>query len=81
MEVPLLGIELELELPSYATATAMHDQSYMTLHHSSWQLWNFNQMSTARYHTHVLTDSSCVHYLGAMTGTPSISFLLWFEEH
>ena len=63
MEVPLLGIELELELSSYATATAMQDQSYMTLHHSSWQLWNFNQISTSMYHTHVLTDSSFVHYL------------------
>ena len=36
MEVPRLGVELELKLPAYATATAMPDPShiydYTTVH-------------------------------------------------
>ena len=38
MEVPRLGVELELRLPAYTTATAMPDPSRVyNLHHSSWQ--------------------------------------------
>ena len=36
MEVPRLGVELELKLPAYTTATAMLDRSHLcNLHHSS----------------------------------------------
>ena len=35
MEVPRLGVELELQLPAYTTATAMRDPSQVyDLHHS-----------------------------------------------
>ena len=38
MEVPRLGVELEPQLSSYATATAMWYLSHLCdLHHSSWQ--------------------------------------------
>ena len=38
MEVPRLGVESELQLPAYTTATAKWDLSSMcNLHHSSWQ--------------------------------------------
>ena len=38
MEVPRLGVELELEPPRYATATATPDPSHVCdLHHSSRQ--------------------------------------------
>ena len=38
MEVPSLGVESELQLPAYTTATAMWDPSHVcNLHHSSWQ--------------------------------------------
>ena len=40
MEVPGLGVELELQLPTHATATttAMPDPSHIdSLHYSSWQ--------------------------------------------
>ena len=38
MEVPRIGVELELQLPVYATATAMRDSSCIwDLHHSSQQ--------------------------------------------
>ena len=38
MEVLRRGVELEVQLPAYATATATWDLSYIfDLHHSSWQ--------------------------------------------
>ena len=48
-EVPRLGLESELQLPTYTTATAMLDLSHVcNLHHSSWQHWIFNTLSEAR---------------------------------
>ena len=39
MEVPRLGVELELQLLAYAAATATRDPSCVCdLHHSLWQL-------------------------------------------
>ena len=47
-----VGVKLELELPAYATATAMPDQSgIFHLHHSSWQQEIFNALSKARDRT------------------------------
>ena len=38
MEAPRLGVELELQLPAYVTATATPDLSRVCdPHHSSWQ--------------------------------------------
>ena len=38
MEVPRLGVKLELQVPAQATATATQDLSHIgNLHHSSWQ--------------------------------------------
>ena len=38
MEVPRLGVESELQLLAYTTATATWDLSHVCdLHHSSWQ--------------------------------------------
>jgi len=38
MEVPRLGVELELQLLAYVTATAMPDPNcFFDLDHSSWQ--------------------------------------------
>ena len=40
MEVPRLGVPLELQLPAYTTATATQDPSHVwDLHHSSQQHW------------------------------------------
>ena len=37
-EVPRLGVQLELQLPTYTTAVAMSDlRRIFDLHHSSWQ--------------------------------------------
>ena len=38
IEVPRLGVKLELQLPAYTTARATRDPSHAcSLHHSSWQ--------------------------------------------
>ena len=49
MEVPRLGVELELQLPAYVTATAMQDLIHVCdLHHSSWQHRILDPLSEAR---------------------------------
>ena len=49
MEVPGLGIELELQLPAYTTATATQDPSCICdLHHSQRRCWILHPLSEAR---------------------------------
>ena len=49
MEVLRLGVELELQLPAYATATATPDlSSVCSLHHSSQQCRILNSLSKAK---------------------------------
>ena len=55
MEVPRLGVELELLLPAYTTTTATQDSTatqdlslVCALHHSSWQHQIPNPLSKAR---------------------------------
>ena len=63
MEVPRLGVESELQLPAYTTATAIQDPSLVCdLHHSSWQHWILNSLSGARDQTCILMDPSQVPY-------------------
>ena len=71
MEAARLGVELELLLPAYTTATAMPDPSCVcNLHHGSQQHWILNPMRGARDRTPVLMDTSRVRYYRATTGTP-----------
>ena len=61
MEVPGLGVELELQLPAYTTATATPDWSHTCkLHCSLGQHWMLHLLSKARDPTHILTDTSWV---------------------
>ena len=49
MEVPRLGVKLELKLPAYAAATAVQDLSHICdLHHSPWQHWIPKTLSESR---------------------------------
>ena len=49
MEVPRIGVESELQLPVYTTATATRDpRRVCDLHHSSRQCWILNPVSDAR---------------------------------
>ena len=62
-EVPRLGVKLELQLLAYTTTTAMHDPSRIcNLHHSSQQCQTLNPLNKARDRTHILMDTSQVHY-------------------
>ena len=62
---PRLGVQLELQLPAYATATATQDLSHVcNLHHSSQLTSNriLNSLSKARDQTHILVDPSQIRY-------------------
>ena len=64
MEVPRLGVESELQMPTYATATAMKvPSSVCNLHHSSRQRQILNPLSKARDWTcNLLVPSqTCFH--------------------
>ena len=70
MEVPRLGVELELQPSAYTTATAMWDLSYICdLHHNSRQHRILNPLSEARDWTCTLIDSSQVRFHWATMGT------------
>ena len=65
MEIPRLGVELELQLPAYtrATATAPSDLSLICeLHCSLWQHQVLNPLSETTDQTHILMDTSWVCY-------------------
>ena len=64
MEVPRLGIESELQLPAFTTATATQDLSHICdLHHSSWQRQILDPPREARDGTSILMHTSriCFH--------------------
>ena len=77
MVVPRLGVQSELELPAYTTATATPDLSRVCdPHHSSWQRWILNPLSKARARTRNLMVSSQIRFHCATMGTPAnLSFI------
>ena len=71
MEVPRLGVESELLLLAYTTATATLDPSRVCdLHYSSQQRWILNPLSEARDQTCNLMVPSRIRFCCAITGTP-----------
>ena len=63
MEVPKLGVEWELQLPTYTTATAVPDLSHdCDLHLSSQQHQILNPLSEAKDQTRILVDTSRAPY-------------------
>ena len=73
MEVSRLGVKSELQLPAYATATAMQDLSHIyDLHHNSWHSHILNPLSEARDWTHNLIVPSRIHFCCTTMGTPRI---------
>ena len=59
MEVPRLGVELELQLLAYATVTVMTDLSHICdLGRSLWQCQILNPLSEARDQTLMLTETT-----------------------
>ena len=58
MEVPRLGVKLELQLQAYTTAMAtLHLICICELHNSLQQCWILNIVSKARDQTHILMDT------------------------
>ena len=75
MEVPRLGIQSELQLPAYATATATQDPSHVcSLHHGSRQRQILNPLNEARDRTRNLMVPSQILLCCATVGTPSLHF-------
>ena len=71
MEVPRLGVELELQLLAYTTATAAADLSHICdLHHSSQQRQILNPLSEVRDQTSNLMVPSQTRFCCTTTGTP-----------
>ena len=53
-----LGIESELQLPTYATATATPGPSHICdLHDNLWQCWILSPLSEARDQTRIFIDT------------------------
>ena len=75
MEVPRLGVELELQLPAYTTATATWDPSRICdLHHSPQQYWIFNPLSETRDRTWNFMVPSRICFRCATMETLNVSF-------
>ena len=71
MELPRAGVEMELQLLAYTTATATPDPSYFyDPQHSSQQHQILNPLSKARDQTCNLLVPSRIHFHCATTGTP-----------
>ena len=71
MEVPRPGVEQELWLLAYTTATAAQDLSHVfDLHHSSWQQWILNPLIEARDLARNVMVPSRICFQCATTGTP-----------
>ena len=64
MEVPRLGVESELQVPAYTTATAMQDPSHVyNLHHRSGECRIPDSLIEAKDRTCILMDASEIHFL------------------
>ena len=78
MEVPRLGVESELWLLVYTTATAIAtpDLSCIcNLHHSSWRRRILNPLHEARVRTCNLRVPSRIRFHCAMMETPRINYI------
>ena len=75
LEVPRLGVEWELQLPGYTTATAMPDSSCICdLHHSSRQCRILNPLIEARDRNHNLVAPSLIRFHWATRGSLVFEF-------
>ena len=75
MELPRLGVQLELQLLVCTVATGTPDPIRIcNLHHNSWHRQILNPLSKARDQTCVLRDTSQIRFHWAMMQTPILIF-------
>lgn len=79
MKVPSLGVDSELQLPGYATATMQDPSHICDLRHSSWRHRILNPLSEARDRTRNLMVTSQIRFCCAAMAMPSFIFRLLFE--
>ena len=77
MEVPRLGVESELQLLAYTTATTQDPSCVCSLHHSSQQHQILNPLSESKDRTHNLMVPSQIRFPCTTTGTPLFALLTW----
>ena len=76
MEVPRLGVEVELQLLAYTTVTVTPDPSLVcNLYHSSQQRWILNPLREARDWTQNPMVPRWIHFHCTTTGTPNFHIL------
>ena len=82
MEVPRLGVELELQPLACATATVTRDPSCnCNPHHSSQQHQIPDPLREARDRTCLLMDTCHIHFCCTTTGTPGyMMFFMYFSR-
>ena len=76
IEISRLGVESELQLQAYTTATATQDMSCVCdLHHSSRQRWILNLLSEARDWTRIFMFTGQIHFHCATRRALGVVFL------
>ena len=81
MDVPRLGVQLELWLLAYATAAAMPDPSQIcSVQYSSWQCQILNPLSEAGDRICNLMVPSRIRFCCTKTETPIFCFILHFPD-
>ena len=74
MEIPRLGVELEVQLSAYTTATAtQHPSCVYDLHHSTQQCWILNPLSEARDRICNLMVPRWICFCCTTTGIPILT--------
>ena len=77
IQISRLGVDSELPLPAYATATAMRDRNQIyKLHHSSGQQGILNPLIEARGRTHIFMENSRDHNPLSNNGNSNVILLL-----
>ena len=73
MEIPRVGVKSELQPLAYVIDTATRDRGLVCdLHHPSRQRRIPDPLSKARDQTHILMDTSRIHFCQAMLDTPYV---------
>ena len=80
VEIPRIGVQSELQLLAYTTATAMPYPSHVLYrHHSSQPCQILNPLSEARDRTHNLMVLGWIHFHCTATGIPKSPIFFYMK--